>query len=110
MSKRVDYKKIIKQIPHRVQLGAKIFYEVLWVESFPDPKVMGETRFNPTQIVIKKGMKPKETVITFFHELAHAYSSECDMNLTESQILKFEKKLYYLLKDNNILQNGNNNE
>jgi hypothetical protein len=110
MSQRVDYRKLVKQIPHRIQLQTKSFYEILWVDSFKDIKVMGETRFEPRQIVIRKGMTPKETVVTFLHEVAHAYSEEFNMGLTENQILNFEKGLYYLLKTNNIFNEGSSNE
>lgn len=110
MSQRVNYKELMSHIPTRIQLTSKVFYEIMWTDQFLDPKVMGETRFSPNQIVIKSGMTPKEIVVTFLHEVAHAYSAEYEMDLTESQILKFEKGLYYLLKKDNIFNQGKNNE
>ena len=107
---RVNYKQLVTEIPHRIQLGTKAYYEILWCDSFPDSKVMGETRFDPRQIVIKKGMTPKEAIVTYLHEIAHGYSHEHGLNLTESQILSFEKGLYYLLKQENIFNKGSNNE
>ena len=72
----VNWKKLSKSIPHRVQIGPKSFYEILWVTDFKDGKTLGETRFDPKQIVLMKGLSPKETVSVYKHEVAHAYSYE----------------------------------
>ena len=85
-------------------MSRSITFEIVWTDGFQDPNVMGETRFEPNQIVIKKGMSNKETVKTYLHEVAHAYSDVYKMNLTETQVLNFEKGLYYLLKSGNILK------
>jgi hypothetical protein len=56
------------------------------------------------QILIEQGNKPKLTTTTYFHEVAHAFSHEYDIGLTETQILKIEKALHYILKEGNILK------
>lgn len=101
---KVDWKKLKRKIPHRVQLGHTVHYEVVWADSFVDPHTMGETRFDSRQIVIKKGLTPKMTVVTFLHEVAHAYSYIYNLNLTETQVLNMEKGFYYLLKNGNIFK------
>lgn len=98
----VNWKKFLKSIPHVVQWSRKGFYEVVWVDSFKDNETMGETRFNPNQIAIKSGYSPKETVHTYLHECIHAISAEYDVGLTETQVQKLEKAVYYILKKNNV--------
>lgn len=98
----VNWKKLSKSIPHRVQLGSKSWYEVLWVDDFKDGKTLGETRFDPKQIVLMKNQSPKMTVVTFLHEITHALAHEAEVELTETEVLAFEKTLYFLLKRDNV--------
>ena len=100
----VNWKKLTKLIPHRVQVSRKSFYEICYVDSFVDEKVLGETRFDRKQIVIKDKQHPKELIHTYIHELLHAVSAEYDVNLTESQVQALEKSLYYILKSDNVLR------
>lgn len=76
----------------------------MWIDSFLDPETMGETRFDPKQIILKKGYSDKETVHTYLHECLHALSHEFDIGLTEEQVKSFEKGLYYILKSNNLFK------
>ena len=100
----VNWKNLVKKIPNKVQLSKRGEYEIVWVDSFKQDDVVGETRFDRKQIAIKKKMSPKNTVITYLHEVAHGLSAEHDMQLTENQILALEKGLYYLLKDGNLFK------
>jgi hypothetical protein len=100
----MNWKKLIQKIPSRVQLDKKCQYEIVWVDSFSDLDTLGETRFDKKQIAIKKNMSPKNTVITYLHEILHGISAEHGIELTESQVTTFEKAFYYLLKDNNIFK------
>lgn len=100
----VKWKKLKTSIPNRVQLGNNSFYEILYVDDFLDGKTLGEMRPETKQIVIRNKQTPKNTVITFLHELSHAVSNECDLELTENQILKLEKSFYFLLKKGNIFK------
>lgn len=100
----VDYDKLASKIPFRVHLGRGIYYEIVWVDDFPDGKTCGETRFEKKQIAIKAGMSTKLTVITLIHEYLHAFSDVYGLGLTENQILKMEKSFYYVLKPNNLFK------
>lgn len=96
---RVSWKKLLKRIPNVITIN-RVKYEVLWSQEFPtgDGNTLGETRFDKHQIVIKQDEPPKETVHTAFHEWLHAVSHEYNVNLTENQVLAFEKCLPDLLK------------
>ena len=100
----VNWKKLVKRIPNKVQLSKRGEYEIVWVESFKQDDVVGETRFDRKQIAIKTKMSAKNTVITYLHEVAHGISAEHDADLTENQILALEKSLYYLIKDGNLFK------
>lgn len=100
----VNWKKLAKKIPNKVQLSKKGVYEVVWVESFKESDVLGETRFDRKQIAIKDNMSAKSTVLTFLHEVTHGLSAEHEADLTETQVLAIEKGLYYLLKEGNLFK------
>ena len=102
----VNWKNLLKKIPSHIQVTKKARYEVVWTDGFLDPNVMGETRFDPNQIVIKNNLSPKETVTTYIHEVIHAISNEYDVGLTETQVRALEKSLYYVLKNDNMLKEG----
>jgi IMP dehydrogenase/GMP reductase len=100
----VDWKKLTRGIPHRVQVARNAFYEVLYVDAFVQEDVLGETRFDRKQIVIKDKQHPKEKVHTYIHELLHAISEEYEVNLTEAQVRALEKALYYVMKSDNVFR------
>lgn len=98
---KTDWSKVKSKIPPHVKIRSKT-YEVLWIENFKDGKTLGETRFAERQIVLLKNMKPKMAVSTFFHEILHAISFECEAELTENQVLAVEKSmpsLFNLIKE-----------
>lgn len=99
--KRINWADLRTKIPHFVQIG-KTRYEIVWIESFKDPNVVGETRFAEKQIALKTGQSDKDTVKTYLHEVTHAVSHEESVNLTENQVIRIEKSLIYLLKPNNV--------
>jgi len=99
-----NWKALRKSIPHRVVYAPKKFAEIVWVDDFPDGNTLGETRFDPVQIAIKKGLSDKLTVITYLHEMEHLWSWYYEANLTENQILALEKSFHYRLKKNNIFK------
>jgi hypothetical protein len=96
------WKDLSNRIPHRIHLGKKHYAEVVWVDDFPDGKTLGETRFEPLQIAIKKKQSDKETVLTYLHEVIHCIDSIHSIGLTETQVLKLEKALTPILKDDNV--------
>jgi len=100
----VNWKKLVKKIPNKVQLAKRGEYEVVWVDEFKQHDTIGETRFDRKQIAIKKNLSPKLTIITYLHEVIHGLSAEHDAQLTENQVLALEKGLYYLLKDGNLFK------
>lgn len=100
----IKWKKLVQKIPSRVQITKDIFFDVLWTDEFADKKQMGSMDPNTKQIVIKKGMSNKDTAYTFFHELIHAISDIYEIGLTETQVEKLEKVLYYILKPNNMIR------
>lgn len=96
---------LLKLIPARVRITQSVTYEVVFIDSFPDPKQVGECRPDSKQIVIKKGESPTETYKTFLHEVLHAMSLERDgMNLTEKQVRLLEDEVFRVLKLNKILE------
>lgn len=104
--KRVSWKHLVKQIPSRVQIGPKVFYDVVWSKDLVDSKgnyLYGLTDLTNRVITIRMDMSPKLTVETYAHELLHCFSEEFDINLTETQVLRFEHILPYLLKKGNLL-------
>lgn len=102
MSKWLDW---FSKIPQTVQVSRKGKYEVLWTDLIKeDPNTMGETRFQPKQIVIKTAQSHKESVSTYLHELIHAVSEEYEVGLTEAQVRKLEKAVYYMLKPGNVFK------
>ena len=98
----VNWKKIRKMIPIRVQLSPKVYYEIVWVDDFVDGETLGEMVTEIKQIRIKTNQSPKMTVVTYLHEFLHAVCNEYNVNLTETQILALEKAFYYVLKPNNL--------
>lgn len=99
------WKKWAKRIPASVQLSRSRKYEVLHSEEIKSNQdVLGETRFDEKQVVLKTGQSDRELVHTYFHELIHVASFEYDANLTETQVRALEDSLYYVLKKNNIFK------
>lgn len=103
----ISWAKLKKQIPSRIMIARKKWYDVVWstnLTNYQGKQLYGATSQDPPVITIQTGMSPKLTVITYLHELAHALSFEYDLDLTEKQIQKLEKSFYYLLKDKNIFK------
>jgi len=99
MSKRIDYKALAKNIPHNVQVANKRAYEVLYSDTIKfDNNIMGETRFDPPQIVLQTGQSSREMVLTYWHEFLHAISEEHEVPLTESEVRRLERSFTYFYK------------
>jgi len=107
MKKRIDYNRLVKNIPHQIWIKAKTTFEVLFSDTIrSNDKVLGETRFDPRQIIIKNGQSNKETVYTLFHEFLHATSDENGAGLTESQVASLEKAFPAFYRFFNELDKG----
>lgn len=100
----IDWAKLKKKIPSKVHLRRGVYYEIVWMSKDENRKTVGETRYDTRQIAIQLEQSDKEAVHTYLHEIAHAISGEYDIGLTESQVIKFEQAVYYLLKENNIFK------
>ena len=99
----VNWSKLVKQIPYKIQIGNKLFYEVVWVDRFDDPLQVGEMDSKLKQIRIKIDQSNKDMVLTYLHEVLHAFSDEHKIGLTEKQVSLLEKKMmYYWLKPVNL--------
>lgn len=101
---RIDWRSLQHRIPSRAQIAAGVYYDVVWVSDFNGQDLCGTTTFDPKVITVKLGMSPKLTVETYLHEVCHAFSEEFDIKLTEAQILKMEKAMPYILKDDNLFK------
>lgn len=99
----INWKRLVKQIPISVSI-AKEKYEIVWIQDFKDGTTLGETRFDPKQIVIKSNESPKLTVHVYIHEVIHAISNEFNIGLTESQVLALEEALSTILKKDNVFK------
>lgn len=86
--------------PSHIKIKNKVSYEVAHVESFRDPDVMGETRFDSKMIVIKKGQSPKQEWKTTCHEILHSICYERGIDISHKAIYQLEEALYYLVFHN----------
>lgn len=99
----INWQKLVKRIPYKVQITSKLSYEVVWVERFDNPRQVGEMDTDLKQIRIKIDQSNKEKVMTYLHEVIHAFSDENNIGLTERQVTKLENNmLYYWLKPDNL--------
>lgn len=100
----MNWKRLVKRIPHLVQVTSKVSYEILYTPKIVDVvECLGTTRIDYKQIRLKNDQTPKSLVHTYIHEVVHAFSEEYDIDLTEKQVRAIEKALYYILKEGNIL-------
>lgn len=98
----VNWRKLSKQIPSEVQIAPKCIFKVLWVDSFPGDTV-GEMCIETQQIRLKLGQTDKEKILTYLHEVCHAFSDYHKIGLTEKQVSLLETKMaYYFLKPRNL--------
>lgn len=96
---RHNWKKKVNNIPAKVQIAPRVYYDVTWQKEIVDTKgnhLYGFTDPNVRVITIKMDMSPKLTCETFFHECMHAWSEHYGINLTENQVLALEHILPYI--------------
>lgn len=91
------------KIPPRVQITKKKSYEVVHIDEFKNPNVLGECRPDVCQIVIKKGQKTKQEFSTLVHEVIHALDLESGIGLTETHVLGLEKAILNFLLLNKLI-------
>lgn len=108
--KFINWKKLRKQIPSKIQLGSKLYYNVFWANDYKNGELNGECDYEKRQIILNMKQSDRESVVTYFHELAHAISYEYNFDLTESQVRNFERSVPYLLKNNNLFKGFKNDK
>lgn len=99
----MKWKKLLKQIPIQVQIDTGVFYDILWATEFKH-HLVGKTIPEYRQIILKTGETPKETVLTYLHEVIHAVSDAYGIGLTENQVLALESAIKHILKPNNVFK------
>jgi len=99
MSKKLKLPKI----PSHVRVSPKETFEVVFTDSFTDPRTVGEMRLDTKQIVIKNGQSESEIFKTYIHELLHLLSDTNDAKLTERQVGIMEKAIWRFLRLNNFI-------
>lgn len=100
---RINWKKKVSEIPSKIQIAPRLFYDVTWQKEIVDTKgnhLYGLTDLTNKIITIKMDMSPKLTVETYIHEVVHAFSEEYQLGLTENQVLKMEHTIPYIIKNN----------
>lgn len=60
----------------------------------------GSCRLSNAEVVVKTGMAPQETVLTFLHEIAHVYECLWEGDVDERRAVRLSGFLYELLRDN----------
>lgn len=102
---RVNYKKLVKQIPSKVQIAPRVYYDIVWQKEIVDTKgnhLYGLSDLTNKVITIKMDLPAKLTIEIYFHELYHCFSEELELGLTETQVLKMEHAAPYILKKGNV--------
>ena len=99
---KINWVRLRKRIPHLVRFKTAQ-YRIVWCKELKDGD-HGETTFDNKQITLSEAYGDKETVHTYIHELLHAVSEEYDVGLTEKQVRKLEKAVYWFLKEGNIFE------
>jgi hypothetical protein len=88
------------KIPARLKIKNKVVYEIVWVESFADPDVLCECRFDSKQIALKQGQSEREIMKTLIHEILHCMEFEREIKIAHKSVYQLEDAIYYLLFHN----------
>lgn len=88
------------KIPHRVKIKPGVFYHVVWVDRFDDPKQIGWSDKDARLIYLKHRMGVKETNEIFIHEVLHAIEYEYDIALPHKLVYALQGPLALLLTQN----------
>ena len=100
----INWRKLAKKIPISIRTSRGETFQIVFVKDFADGKTLGHTTFQPNQIAILMGQSDKMTVITYLHEVLHAFADTYGAGITESQVLVLEKTIEYVLKKGNIFK------
>ena len=86
--------------PSHIKIKNKCVYEIVHIDTFRDPEVLGECRFSERQIVIKKGQTEKQEWKTICHEILHSICEERGIDISHKSIYQLEEALYYVVFHN----------
>ena len=86
----LDLFGIKEGVSTKVRINKRSTYTIVWVDGFADPKDDAWCVYKKNQIIIRKGMPPRQLLFTFIHELLHAVQYEYDVGMTERQVDKLE--------------------
>lgn len=105
---KIKWNKLLSLIPSKVQLSAHDWAHIGF-SSKPNNENNLHGCWWPEKKVIWVGLHQgdKEKVLTYLHELVHAFSDTHNIGLTEKQVEKIEKALYYVLKKGNVFSDDN---
>lgn len=96
------------EIPARIRITARITYNILWTDEFKNEKQLGECDYENRQIVILKGLNPRQAYLVFIHEVLHAIShhhlesKKRRYALTENQVEELETAIGKIAKYNKL--------
>ena len=96
---RINWTNLRNNIPTRLKVATKRFFEILWSEDMKDTTgtmLHGKTEFDPDRIIINVNQSNKDAVLTLWHEHVHALDHTHDIKLTEGQVIKLEKCYPYV--------------
>lgn len=88
------------RLPSHIKVKNKTVYELVWLDTFSDPDVLGECRFDSRQIAIKSGQSEKQEMKTFIHEVLHAICEERGIEISHRSVYQLEEALFYILFHN----------
>lgn len=103
---KVNWKKLTTLIPNKIQISKNLYYNIYWEKSDECQDYVGQTFYNKNIVTLVQTSNNIELTKTYLHEVAHAFSGEYELNLTENQVKKLESALYFLLKPGNIFKEG----
>lgn len=93
---------VFKQLPRKVRVKRKSYKVKYPTELVCESRgeLHGAVTFRDKLIEIAKDEDLEEMESTIIHELLHALSHEYRLGLKEDKVIKIEKALYQLFKDN----------
>lgn len=85
-----------KDYPKKLHIGGET-YRIIFVKGF---KHLGETDAEKRTIKLRAGMSPRETFLTWIHEVGHALEFEFGIKIKHSAIYAYSIAIVELLMDN----------
>jgi hypothetical protein len=94
------------KIPHRVRIKPRVWYDVVYVDRFPNPTQYGECfrshDWTVRVIKIKRGLSEQMLRQAFWHELLHAFEFEYNMKIPHFAIYALQEPLERFFRLNGV--------